>query len=128
MITGGTFMVPRLFGLSLLIATFALAAPAPSITYHKGVEPIIQRNCQGCHRPGEAAPMSFLSYKETRPWAKAIRQAVLQGKMPPWFADPHVGKWSNDRSLSKADVDIITQWVDTGAVEGDPKDKPAPRT
>ena len=121
----------RLVCLTLASIAAVTAAPktsAPTVTFQRDVLPVLQKNCQGCHRPGEAAPMSFLSYKETRPWAKAIREAVLKGKMPPWFADPHVGKWANDRSLSKADIETLVQWADNGAIEGDVKDGPAPRT
>ena len=75
------------------------ASPAPVFT--KDVLPILQSKCQGCHRPGEIAPMSFLTYKDVRPWAKAIREAVLVKKMPPWFADPHYGKFRNDQSLNQ---------------------------
>jgi hypothetical protein len=71
--------------------------------------------------------MSLITYKETRPWAKAIREAVATKRMPPWFADPHVGKFANDRSLSQADIDILVKWADSGAPEGNPKDAPAPR-
>jgi hypothetical protein len=70
--------------------------------------------------------MSFLTYNEVRPWAKAIREAVLTKKMPPWFADPHYGKFSNDRSLAKNEIDTLVSWVDGGVREGDPKDAPAP--
>ncbi len=105
----------------------ALVAAAPATIFERDVLPILQKNCQECHRPGEAAPMAFLSYKETRPWAKAIRQAVLTKRMPPWFADPHYGKFSNDRTLSQADIDTIVRWADSGAPEGDPTDTPAER-
>lgn len=110
-----------------LLGVSGLAA-APPATFYKDVLPVLQKNCQECHRPGEAAPMSFLSYAETRPWAKAIRQAVLSKKMPPWFADPHVGKFTNERSLSTAERDMLVAWADSGATAGDPKDGPAPRT
>ncbi len=101
------------------------AAPAPkTVTYSKDVAPILQQNCQSCHRPGEAAPMAFTSYKDTRPWAAAIKEAVALKKMPPWFADPHYGKFSNDRSLSQKDVDTLIAWADTGAKEGNPRDLP----
>jgi hypothetical protein len=86
----------------------------------------MQRNCQNCHRPGEAAPMPLLSYEDVRPWAKAIRQAVLTKKMPPWFADPAYGKFLNDRRLEQAEVDAIAAWVDAGAPAGNPKDAPKP--
>ena len=70
------------------VATSAAAAAAP--TFYKDVLPVLQKNCQACHRPGEAAPMSFLTYESTRPWAKAIKQAVVTRKMPPWFAEPNI--------------------------------------
>jgi hypothetical protein len=101
--------------------------PSSQITFHKDVMPILQKNCQGCHRPGEAAPFSLLSYAEARPWAKAIRESVRLKRMPPWFADPHVGKFANDRSLAQSEIDTLVKWADTGAVEGNPKDSPAPR-
>jgi len=97
-----------------------------SVTFYKDVLPVLQKNCQTCHRPGEIAPASFLSYETTRPWAKAIKAAVLSKKMPPWFADPHVGKFANDRSLSEADIHTLVSWVDAGAPEGDSKDAPKP--
>jgi hypothetical protein len=101
------------------------AFAADSITFHKNVEPILQANCQGCHRPGQTAPMSLLTYESARPWAKAMKNAVLTRKMPPWFADPRYGHFTNDRSLKQADIDTIAQWADAGAPEGNPKDAPA---
>src|ERR1700746_954011 len=94
----------------LMAGVPALAADVPSsspvsVTFQKDVLPILQKNCQGCHRPGEVAPMSFLTYKDARPWAKAMREAVLLKKMPPWYADPHYGKFRNDRSLAQKDID-----------------------
>jgi len=70
--------------------------------------------------------MSLITYEEARPWAKAIKVAVAQKKMPPWFADARYGHFTNDRTLSERDVDTLTKWADTGAVRGDPKDAPAP--
>src|SRR4249920_1116240 len=96
-------------GFTLLItAAVALAADAP-VTFHKDVEPILQRNCQSCHRPGQAAPMSLLTYQSARPWAKAMKAAVATRKMPPWFADPRYGHFVNDRSLQQADIDTIAK-------------------
>jgi hypothetical protein len=113
--------------LCLAASLVAGAAGLPSdVTYYKDVLPILQNRCQNCHRPGEAAPISFMSYKETRPWAKAIREAVLTRKMPPWLADPHYGKFTNDRSLRQAEIDTVTAWADRGAGEGNPKDAPPP--
>src|ERR1044071_1255362 len=100
------------------MAGFAGAASIPANpTYYKDVVPILQARCQGCHRPGEAAPMSFLTYRETRPWAKAIREAVLTRKMPPWLADPHYGKFANDRSLTQAQIATFSAWAAAGAAE-----------
>lgn len=104
----------------------ATTSSTNAVTFHKDVEPILQSRCQVCHHPGDIGPMSFLSYSEVRPWAKAIRAAVLQKKMPPWFADPHYGQFLNDRSLSQSEIDTLVSWADTGAREGDPKDAPAP--
>src|SRR5436853_4205884 len=97
-----------------------------SVTFYKDVLPILQKNCQTCHRPGEIAPMSFMTYKDTRPWAKAIKTAVVSRQMPPWFADPNYGHFANDRRLSDADTKTLSAWADEGASEGDEKDKPAP--
>ena len=113
-------------GFSLSVVATAGTVPAQP-TYSKDVAPIMQARCQGCHRPGEAAPMSFGNYKEVRPWAKAIKEAIALKKMPPWFADPQVGHFKNDTSLSKTEADTIIAWVDAGAPEGDPKDVPAPK-
>jgi hypothetical protein len=112
---------------SLLMGVTAFAA-STAPTFNKDVLPILQKNCQECHRPGEVAPMSLLGYTEARPWAKAIKTAVLTQKMPPWFADPRYGHFSNERKLSQAEIQTLVAWVDSGAPEGDAKDRPAPRT
>ncbi len=107
--------------------TLASAGTAPAtFTFYKDVLPVLQKNCQTCHRPGEIAPASFLTYESTRPWAKSMKTAVLTRQMPPWFADSHYGKFSNDRSLAEADIRTLVSWVDAGAPAGDPKDAPAP--
>ena len=107
-----------------LLPGVVFGAPAP--TFYKDVLPILQNHCQTCHRPGEAAPMSLLTYKDARPWAKAMREAVLLKKMPPWYADPHYGKFHNDRSLPQRDIDTLVAWAESGAAEGDAKDAPPP--
>lgn len=106
--------------------SFACLASGAEVTFHKNVRPILQKNCEGCHRPGEAAPFSLQTYKEARPWAKAIRQAVTIRKMPPWFADSAHGKFANDRRLNETDIATIQAWVDQGAPEGKPSDAPPP--
>jgi len=111
----------------ILCAFNCLAATGPSsVTFTKDVAPVLQKNCQGCHRPGEAAPFSLLTYEQARPWARAMKEAVLLKKMPPWFADPHYGKFANARSLSQKEMDTLVAWADAGAPPGDPKDIPAP--
>src|SRR5882724_4965019 len=105
----------RLFGILGICVSALAAAPKPAPTFSKDVAPILQSRCQGCHRPGEAAPFSLLTYEQARPWAKAIKTAVLSRKMPPWFADPHYGKFSNDSSLQQKEIDTLAAWADGGA-------------
>src|SRR5262245_11639630 len=81
---------------------------ARPVTFNRDVLPILQKNCQSCHRPGEIGPMSFLSYETTRPWAKAIKVAVLDRKMPPWFADPNYGHFKYDRRLTESDLRMLS--------------------
>ena len=111
----------------MLCTQICTAATGQSVvTFTKDVAPILERNCQGCHRPGEAAPFSLLTYEQARPWAKAMKEAVRLKKMPPWFADPQYGTFSNDRSMAQKDVDTIAAWADAGAPPGDLKDLPPP--
>ena len=116
-----------MFRLTLTGCLMGVAAMAATPTFNKDVLPILETNCQQCHRPGEIAPMSLLTYTDARPWAKAMKAAVASQKMPPWFADPKVGHFANDRRLSEAQIHTLVAWVDGGAPEGDAKDKPAPR-
>jgi predicted CXXCH cytochrome family protein len=102
-----------------LLAMTASVSAAP--TFYKDVLPVLQHNCQSCHRPGQAAPTALLTYRDTRPWAAAIKQAVLARKMPPWFANAAYGHFANDRTLSKLDIDTVAAWVDAGAPAGNPK-------
>jgi hypothetical protein len=100
------------------------AKTAKNPTFHKDVIGILQENCQACHRPGQVAPFSLMDYKSARPWAKAIKTAVLERRMPPWLANPKYGHFNNDRSLSQTEIDTLVAWVDQGAPEGDAKDAP----
>ena len=104
----------------------SVPASAADVTFNKDVLPILQRKCQVCHRPGEIGPMSLITYETTRPWARAIKAAVLARQMPPWFADPAYGRFANDKRLTDDEVATLVSWVDGGAPEGDAKDKPAP--
>ena len=99
--------------------------PARTIpTFTKDVAPIFYKNCTGCHRPGEIAPMSLLTYDKARPYAKEIRNKVVAGVMPPWHADKAHGKFANERGLTDQEKTIIQRWANNGAPQGDPKDLP----
>ncbi len=117
-----------LFALGLRVLPTANAnsnkAPAKKATFTKDVAPILFKSCAECHRAGEVAPFSVMSYKDVRPWAKSIKEQVANKTMPPWHADPHHGEWKNDRRLSAAEIETITAWVDGGALEGNAKDMP----
>src|SRR5262249_24285241 len=119
--------------LTILAATFLVASSDSAdgitkskadVTFNKDVRPILFRSCVECHGPGEAAPMSLLSFKDARPWARSIREKVLSREMPPLHADPRVGQFSNDPRLTQAEIDAITTWVDGGAKEGEARDLP----
>lgn len=105
------------------------ASAVKPVTFAKDIAPILQEKCQECHHAGSMAPMSLVTYEETRPWAKAIKQRVITRQMPPWHIDPTVGvqKFKNDMSLSAEQIKTIAQWVDEGAALGNPKDMPAPK-
>jgi hypothetical protein len=121
-----SFITLVLFARSRRTCSSGGISGSSGVTFNKDVLPILQKNCQSCHRPGQIAPMSLLTYDEARPWARAIKTKVESRQMPPWFADPQYGHFANDRSLKQADIDTIVQWADSGAPAGDPKDAPAP--
>ncbi|MGQ0734675.1 MAG: thiol-disulfide isomerase [Acidobacteriota bacterium] len=112
----------------LMLTVNQAAAQSAQPTFSKDVAPVLYKHCTTCHRPGEAAPMSLLTYQEARPWARAIRDNVVNGTMPPWHADPAHGKFVNDRRLSAQEKEIISRWVAAGAPEGNPIDLPAKPT
>jgi len=113
-------------GVVLLVMSGPTASTSnePIPTFSKDVAPIFYKSCTGCHRPGEIAPMSLLTYKDARPWAKSIRDKVSNREMPPWHADPKHGEWRNDRRITQEAINTILAWVNNGAQEGDPKDLP----
>jgi hypothetical protein len=119
-------VVAAVIALGMTSVAFAQTQPAAGApTYSKDVAPIVFAQCTTCHRPGEIAPMSLLTYKDARPWARSIAAKVADGTMPPWHADPAYGKFANERRLTAAQKDTIAKWVAAGAPEGDPKDLPA---
>ena len=103
------------------------AADVPQPTFAKDIAPILQQKCESCHRADGMAPMSLVTYEDTRPWLKSIAQRVATHQMPPWQIDRTVGiqKFKNDRSLTDEQLETIVKWVDAGAPQGDPKDMPA---
>jgi hypothetical protein len=104
-------------------------APARQVTFSKDVAPILYAKCTDCHQPNSIAPMSLLTYQDARPFARSIKERVSARQMPPWHINRSVGvqKFKNDMSLTDDQVDTIVKWVDGGAVQGDPKDMPAPK-
>ncbi len=103
------------------------ATVAVSATFYRDVLPILESHCQECHRAGGIAPMAFERFEQSKPFADAIRTATRQKSMPPWFADPAVGRFSNDPSLSAAEIATLAAWATGGAPAGDARDAPAPR-
>ncbi|MCZ2152195.1 MAG: cytochrome c [Bryobacterales bacterium] len=108
-----------------LFVFLPLSLTSAPTTFSRDVAPIFYQHCVTCHRPNNIAPMSLIEYKSARPWAKSIRESVLKRKMPPWFADPRFGHFSNDARLSEKEIELIKSWVDGGSPEGDPKDLPS---
>ena len=111
------FTAASLVLFSVLRGSIASAADnAP--TYNRDVRPILERNCTGCHRPGQIGPINFTSYETTRPWAMQIKQVVAAKKMPPAVTSPHYIVFTKDDALSQGEIDVIVRWVDAGAPEG----------
>jgi hypothetical protein len=111
------------FGIVLPVFTANItgqSSETKDATFSKDVAPIAFANCVYCHRPGEIGPFSLLTFKDARPWAKAIKQAVVMRQMPPWLADPHYGDFQGSRRLTDREVQTIAAWVDGGAKEGNP--------
>ena len=110
-----------------VVAVTMSAAPALAAgpTFSKDVAPILYKTCVECHRPDAMAPMALISYEDARPWARAIKQKVTRREMPPWGADPTIGRFSNDVSLKQSEIDTIAAWVDGGAPQGNPAELPS---
>jgi hypothetical protein len=106
-------------------ATASRTAGSP--TFYGDVLPILQDKCQNCHRLGESAPMPLVTYEQTRPWAQKVASTVEMKMMPPWFADPRYGHFSNDPSLTAEQIATIAAWANAGAPAGDERDAPPPR-
>jgi hypothetical protein len=127
-------MRQKLWHLAVAAGVFAAAltthtrfvAQSATPTFSKDVAPILNRNCVTCHRPGEMAPMSLMTYEQARPYAKSIRGRIELGTMPPWHAEAPEGTFVNERRLTPAEKQTLIQWAANGAPEGDPRDLPQP--
>jgi hypothetical protein len=100
------------------------AATASAPTFSKDVAPIFYAKCVTCHRPGEVAPMSLITYTDVRPWAASIKDKVSTRVMPPWHADRQYGRFRNEQSLTQHEIDTIVAWAGGGAREGNPAEMP----
>src|SRR5215510_3789014 len=112
-------MAAGLFAISSISAS---TGGKKELTFNKDVAAIFYKNCAECHRANDIAPMSLMSYKEARPWARSIKEKVATRQMPPWSPDPKYGAFTNDHRLAQKDIDTIVAWVDQGAKEGEAKD------
>lgn len=121
-VSAGAVAVSAGLGYASVIAQDSRLA---TVTFSKDVALIFNRNCVSCHKPGEIAPMSLTTFESTRPWVRAIRKAVAERTMPPWYADPKYGEFANDPRLTDNDAATILAWIDQGARQGDRKDLPA---
>lgn len=127
----GSFILGGALLAAMTVAQPAAQVPAaPSVTFTKDIAPIFQRSCQQCHQPNSIGPMSLVTYAETRPWARSIRNKVAAGEMPPYRYDRNVGiqHLKDDLRLSDKEIATITRWVDSGAPQGNPADMPPPVT
>ena len=124
---GLAFAVPAVMA---VMATAVQAQTAAEVTFHKDIEPILQRSCQKCHRQDGVAPMSLVTYEEVRPWARSIKSRTgigpRAGVMPPFYLEKNIGiqKFKNDPSLSDAEIAKIAKWADSGAPRGNAADAP----
>lgn len=119
----------RLIGVWVLLGSAASALAhdviSTKLTFTQEISRILQRRCLGCHRDGGTAPMAFTSYAQVRPWAKAIKEEVLERRMPPWGAVDGFGEFSGDISLTADEIHVLADWVEGGAPEGDAQYLPA---
>jgi hypothetical protein len=124
------FRTPKLIALLfvaslLVVSAFSIAQSPSTPTFSKDVAPILYKNCVSCHRPGEMAPMSLMSYELARPYARSIRARIELGTMPPWHAEAPEGTFLNERHLTRTEKETLVRWAANGAPEGDPRDLPA---
>ena len=119
--------------LALVGVAGAAALDPETVTFYRDVAPVLQQECQVCHRPnganlgGMVAPMALTTYEEARPWARSMARQVASRAMPPWDASPaHNGVFKNERTLNDEQIDVLVRWVEAGAPAGNPADAPEP--
>ena len=117
-------LIAALAACTLVLTSSAYTGNYKEVTFNKDVAPIFYKNCAECHRAGDIAPMSLVTFKDARPWARSIKEKVVTREMPPWSPDPKYGEFRNDHRLGQKEIDTIVAWVDQGAKEGDAKDLP----
>src|SRR6187431_3513747 len=112
--------IVKAFAVMAVVALPVSAVAQTAPTFTKDIAPIFQKKCEACHRPDSIAPMSLVSFEESRPWARSIKNRVQTRQMPPWHIDKTVGiqEFQNDRSLSDKEIETIVKWVDAGAPKG----------
>jgi len=110
--------------LPMLVRPMPTRANAPQVTFNRDIAPIIFHACSSCHRPGEAAPFSLLTYSDAKKHARQIAEVTRSRSMPPWLPKPQQLKFADESRLTDAEIQRIADWVEQGAVEGDPKDRP----
>src|SRR5579875_2119429 len=122
-----TVSVPRTEVAGCCIGRVAKPKETGRITYAKQVSRILQKHCQVCHRPGQIAPMSLLTFDDAVAWSDTIHEVISEGRMPPWRADPRYGKFRNDCRLAQEDKETLLSWINNGMPRGDDNDLPPPR-
>jgi hypothetical protein len=126
-------LIPLALLVPAIVGAAEVSAVPDQVTFSKDIAPILQRSCQNCHQPNSVAPMSLISYKDARPWARSIKERTAlrdrRGVMPPWYIEKNIGiqHYKNDPSLSDLEIAKIAKWADNGAPEGNPADMPPPK-
>jgi peroxiredoxin len=126
-LTGKKVTIAKTAVAGCIIARKTATKTEGPVTFAKDISRILQKNCQDCHRPGQIGPMSLLTYRDARAWSDTIKEVVSDRRMPPWYADPRYGHFSNDRSLPAKERNALLAWIDQGMPKGDDKDLPPPR-